>query len=126
MTKIEDLTEKLDELYEAFDQLDQIDIDQKEIQDIVNNIEKYSSEVAERVRSLETLNEKYEEVIPQMQRELESYRDTESDDIDREYFADLVLEIAEEYERSSSRLEDMREEHNDNILDEDPFDILYN
>lgn len=61
-----------------------------------------------------------------MQRELESYRETDSDDIDREYFGDLVLDIAEEYERSTNRIESLRNEHNDNMSDEDPFDILYN
>lgn len=124
MTKIEDLTSKLDELYNAFDDLENIDTNYDEIQEIISDIEIHSSEVAERVRSLEQLTEKYEEVIPQMQQELESYQDTESDDTDIEYFADIVIDIAEEYERSTSRLDELEIQHNENMSDEYPLDIL--
>lgn len=125
MTKIEELTNKLDELYEEFDQLDELDSDYENIEELINEISEYSSEVADRVRSLEKLNEKYEEVIPQMQRELESYQDPDSEDVEREYFGDLVLEIAEEFERSTGQMESLRNEHNKNMSDEDPFAILY-
>lgn len=39
--------------------------------------------------------------------------------------ADLILGIAEEYERSTSNLEDMRELHDENMSDESVSDILY-
>lgn len=44
---------------------------------------------------------------------------------DERYLVNLILGMAEEYQRSTSHLEEMREEHNDNMSDQDVSDILY-
>jgi len=56
-----------------------------------------------------------------MQRELESYRDG---DTETEYLADVVLEMGEEYRRSTDTMRKMREDHKEKMSDLSISEIL--
>jgi archaellum component FlaC len=109
--------EDLDDLYNELEDLNEQ----------VDNIDEASTD------ELESIADEYRDLLSNYREVLD---DLEGLDIpgtpapdpeipETSYLTEIILGIAEEYERSSSRLEDMRELHNDNMSDDNVSDILY-
>lgn len=109
--------EDLDDLYDELEDLT----------DQVDNIDEASTD------ELESIADEYRDLLSNYRDVLDDLEglDTpttpapEPEFPETSYLTEIILGIAEEYERSSSRLEDMRELHNDNMSNESVSDILY-
>lgn len=101
--ELEDLTEQVDNIDEA--STDELESIADEYRDLLSN---------------------YRDVLDDLERIDTPEAPTPEPEIpETHYLTEIIMGIAEEYERSSDRLETLRNDHNDNMSDESVSDILY-
>lgn len=98
--------------------------------DLTNAIDDISTEQLESItEEYRSVLEEYRDVLDEMEGvvDLPDQPETgpETEVPGREYLANLILEISEEYERSSNEIREMRDEHQRNMSDQDVSHILY-
>jgi len=109
---------------------------QEELDDLYNEIEGLTDEVANidqvSTDELESLADDYKDllsdyrgVLDDIEQLVDSPTAPEPYVPETGYLTNLIMGIAEEYERSSNRIETLRDDHQENMSDESVSDILY-